>query len=97
MKDDKKTSFVMYGDYFDTLLDYDRALLGDLFLMLLYYGKTRIEPEINNDVANALFKMFKHQIDFDTEKYKERCERNRANINKRWGKNDDEPINVNDS
>ena len=92
MNTNKKSTIIIYGDYFDSIKDYDDFILGALFRKILYYAKydeVYIE-DITNEVAkasiNALFCMFKHNIDIDKKKYQEKCNQNRENVLKRYNK-----------
>ena len=91
----KKSTIIIYGDYFDSIKDYDDFILGALFRKILYYAKYDevYTEEINNEVikasVNALFCMIKHNIDIDKKKYQEKCEQNRQNVLKRHNKNKD--------
>lgn len=88
----KKSTIIIYGDYFDSIKDYDDFILGALFRKILYYAKYDevYTEEIKNEVAkasiNALFCMFKHMIDIDKKKYQEKCNQNRQNVLKRYNK-----------
>ena len=91
----KKNTIIIYGDYFDSIKDYDDFILGALFRKILYYAKYDevYTEDINNEVAkasiNALFCMFKHNIDIDKKKYQEKCNQNRQNVLKRYNKDKD--------
>lgn len=95
MSANKKSTIIIYGDYFDSIKDYDDFILGALFRKILYYAKYDevYTEDINNEVAkasiNALFCMFKHNIDIDKKKYQEKCNQNRQNVLKRYNKDKD--------
>ncbi|MBP3846429.1 hypothetical protein J6I39_01635 [bacterium] len=91
MNTNKKSTIIIYGDYYDPLKDYDNEILGALFRKILYYAKYKeiCAEKDNNDVVNALFNMIKHYIDIDIKKYQEKCEQNRRNVLKRHNKNID--------
>ena len=65
---------------------------GTLFKGLLRYANTG-EPLLSPDSAlQAVFALFRAQIDRDTKKYEEKCRKNRANACKRYpNKSDGNP------
>ena len=95
MNTNKKSTIIIYGDYFDSIKDYDDFILGALFRKILYYAKYDkvYTEEMNNEVAkasvNALFCMIKHNIDIDKKKYEAKCKQNGINISKRYKKDKD--------
>ena len=92
MNTNKKNTIIIYGDYFDSIKDYDDYILGALFRKILYYAKydevleEDMQDEVKKASTNALFCMFKHNIDIDKKKYQEKCEQNRRNVLKRHNK-----------
>lgn len=78
----KRGTFVMYSNYYDifSTISYEKA--GQLIIATLEYVKTGQIPKMPDDIQLG-FKFMKNQIDFDTKKYKERCEKNRQNALKR--------------
>lgn len=80
-----KKSIIIYADCIAILeeLTYEQA--GRLFKAILSYVNEEPVTEIEGDLALKMaFKVLKNQIDRDTEKYVEKCEKNRAIAQKRW-------------
>lgn len=80
-KDEKKGSFILYDIHYQTIenLGLSREEKGDLFDAIFQYhmnGTTEVELSI---LAFAAFQFIKTQIDRDTARYKEVCERRRMN------------------
>lgn len=80
-KDEKKESFILYDIHYQTIenLGLSREEKGDLFDAIFQYhmnGTTEVELSI---LAFAAFQFIKTQIDRDTARYKEVCERRRIN------------------
>lgn len=72
--------YFSYLDYITPLNDEER---GRLLTALLTYGATGEEPDMAGN-ERLVFPAIRSQIDRDTEKYKNRCERNSENIKNRW-------------
>ena len=80
-KDEKKGSFILYDIHYQTIenLGLSREEKGDLFDAIFQYhmnGTTEVEL---STLAFAAFQFIKTQIDRDTARYKEVCERRRIN------------------
>ena len=80
-KDEKKGSFILYDIHYQTIenLGLSREEKGDLFDAIFQYhmnGTTEVEL---STLAFAAFQFIKTQIDRDTARYKEVCERRRMN------------------
>jgi hypothetical protein len=72
--------YFSYLDYIQPLTDEER---GRLLTALLTYGATGDEPDMAGN-ERMVFPAIRSQIDRDTEKYKNRCERNTENAMNRW-------------
>lgn len=86
MKKEGQQSFVIYHDWYDNIKDFEDADLGKLL-------RAMFEHEINRKVTTKLdsmsamaFRFFTQALNRNREKYKEKCERNRANQQARWDK-----------
>lgn len=80
-KDEKKGSFILYDIHYQTIenLGLSREEKGDLFdAIFQYHMNGTIEVELST-LAFAAFQFIKTQIDRDTARYKEVCERRRMN------------------
>lgn len=85
---------VIYYSYLETMEDLTNEEFGALMRSALEYAKTGSIPELKGN-ERILFKTIKYQIDQDLEKYKNKCDKNRENIEKRWKEIKKEEINTN--
>ena len=95
MSSKEQKGFVVYGDYKTVVDELDDVQVGKLFRGMLDYFVSGEEPEFT-DVLKFVFIPIKQQMDRDGDKYEKRCERNRANVKKRWNKSDTNDTNVYD-
>lgn len=72
--------YYSYREQLEILPDDER---GRLIIALLDYAENGTIPTLEG-ASNMAFAFIKAQIDRDTEKYNERCQKNRDNIRKRW-------------
>lgn len=82
----KKKSIIIHEDttaLFEGLEDEDA---GQLVKAMIAYQNDK-ETSLSGTLG-AVFQMLKIGLDKDNEAYKERCEKNRENIKKRWGSKD---------
>lgn len=78
-----KKAFVLYADMLSQIEDLNPEQMGNLFKAILVYVGTGETMEMDA-VTNMAFKFIRAQIDRDQDKYREKCERNRENAQKRW-------------
>lgn len=78
-----KNSLVVYYDILEQLEDFTDEQVGKIFRAMVDYDKNDILPNFTGAMKLA-FKFIKQSLDINKEKYKNICERNRANIRKRW-------------
>ena len=80
MKNERRKSFILYLDnsiILDQLTDEES---GKLIKAIFKYQSSGVTPDFSKNPALAMgFSVFKMSLDRDSEKYQERCERNRAN------------------
>lgn len=82
MDKSKKKSFILYKDFYSPVKSLSNEQLGRLFRAIFEYqlsGKEEVDEDIKMPF-NFILNSFK----IDEEKYKERCERNKRNAEKRW-------------
>lgn len=80
-----KKSIIIYADCIAILEELTNEQAGRLFKAILSYVNEEPVTETEGDPAVKMaFKVLKNQIDRDTEKYVEKCEKNRAIAQKRW-------------
>ena len=93
MSKDQK-GFVVYGDIKETLDELTDEQVATLFRGMVDYHITGKEPKFKG-VLKFVFIPLKQQMDRNTEKYESRCERNRANANKRWNAMQSDAVDAN--
>ena len=81
-----KKSFILYSDQFDMITELSDEQAG-LLLKHIYLYSTGTTPKITDQAVNVAFMSIKVSLDRDAEKYRQRCEKNKENVNKgRYGK-----------
>lgn len=78
-----KNSFVVYYEIIEQLEDFTDEQVGKIFRAMVDYDRNGTIPNFTGTMKLA-FKFIKQNLDINKEKYKNICERNRANIRKRW-------------
>ena len=81
-----KDTFIVYTSYLDRFAKLTDEQLGRLFRIMLEYQTTGIEPQIDDMALAFCFDVVKYDMDENNRKYEEMCERQRANVQKRWDK-----------
>lgn len=77
--------FIVYGDIKATSDELSDEQLGKLFRGMIDYFVSGECPRFTDSLKFA-FIPIKQQMDRDSEKYAQRCEKMRENVNKRWSK-----------
>lgn len=80
---ENKKSFILRHSLYPALEYMDDATAGELIKAIFIYSMTGEQQEVP-PMARATFAQVCAQLDEDTEKYKETCERNREAVLKRW-------------
>ena len=90
-----KKSFIIYHDYREALTDLNDEQVGKLFRAIFDYEIEKKEPNFVGELKMA-FKFIKQDLDINSNKYDNICERNREN-GKKGGrpKNPENPKNPN--
>ena len=81
----KKDSFILYEEYYEPIKMLSTTDKGLLLTALYEYHMTGNVIELPQ-MAKVIFQFIKQRIDFNKEKYAERCQQNSENIRKRWNK-----------
>lgn len=84
MSEREKDGFVIYASYYERFEDLSSEKFGDLIRLLCLYSRTGEEPKIKDKELQLAFKFAKVDIDKNSQKYNDRCEKNRANAKKGW-------------
>ena len=79
-----KKGFLLYATQWAALQQMSDSELGGAIRELCGYAFDGITPER----PSVAFMFLKAQIDIDEQKYQEKCEKNRANVSKRWNTED---------
>ena len=82
----EKNTALFYTSWLGSIKQLNKAQQGELFVALLEYAESGEKPVFNELALSVLFTEYSQTIDRDKAKYKERCEKNKANITKRWAK-----------
>lgn len=81
----EKNSFIYYNDWAEQLLELPEQLrlkIDDAVKRYVLYG----EEPTDREVIYSMFGLMRKQIERDFQKWRDRCEKNRDNINQRWNK-----------
>lgn len=81
----RKNSFVVYNSWYDVLSAMSDEELGVLLRAMFKYNRDEAIPDLPDNLRIA-FSFISSTFDYDREKYKKRCEKNRENIRLRWKK-----------
>ena len=79
-----KKGIILYATQWAALQQMSDCELGGAIRELCGYAFNGVTPE----TPSVAFMFLKAQIDIDEQKYLEKCEKNRANISKRWNAED---------
>ena len=85
-----KDTFIVYTSYLDKFAKLSDEQLGRLFRIMLEYQATGEVPVIDDMALSFCFDVVKYDMDENNRKYEEMCERQRANVQKRWEKRNTE-------
>lgn len=88
----RKDNFVLYLSQYKSIQCLSLEDKGRLLDSLFYYLENEEEPNDLPPLVYMAFSFIRTQIDIDTNKYVQRCEKNKYNIRKRW-----EQSNTNDT
>lgn len=78
----EKNSFIMYADVIEYTEDLTDEQMGQLYRAQLQYANG-IEPVITDPEVKGIWRVVKHQMDVNSNKYADKCEKMRANASKR--------------
>jgi hypothetical protein len=77
-----RDGFILYKSFWEPISQLTNEQLGRLF-RAIYLWQIGEDPNPEPDIRMA-FGFFANQFRIDNEKYQERCDKNRENIQKRW-------------
>ena len=87
----EQKGFIVYKDLHAVVDELTDEQAGQLFKGMIAYSAEGTEPKFDG-VLKFIFIPIKQQMDRDSEKYDEKCEKNRENIKKRWAKRKDSNV-----
>ena len=81
----EQKGFIVYKDLHAVIDELTDEQVGQLFRGMIKYFNEGKAPKFDG-VLKFVFIPIKQQMDRDSEKYDEKCEKNRENVRKRWAK-----------
>lgn len=88
MNKKENDSFVMYTDQWEHLSMLTPEQLGYYLTDIFEFAMTGIQPEREDKLVKFAVSYTVAQIRRDKQKYRDRCEKNAQNIQRRWGQNE---------
>lgn len=82
-----KETFILYKNHIENIEDLTDLQAGKVLKNIFRYVNGKELDFDKNTYEYGIFRGIKSQIDHATKRYLERCAKNKANINKRWGNN----------
>ncbi len=82
----EKISLLLYYDYIDQFEMLDDSQFRKLIYSMIEFDRDGKEPELDK-VSSMAFAFIKKRLILDKEKWKDQCNKNKENIEKRWNKN----------
>lgn len=79
----EQKGFIVYKDLHAVVDELTDEQAGQLFKGMIAYSANGTEPKFDG-ILKFVFIPIKQQMDRDSDKYGEKCEKMRANANKRW-------------
>lgn len=82
-----KDTFILYTSYKDAIMILSDEQAGRLLKAIFEYATTGIKKEIDDTAVKFAYMLIVSQIESSNRQYEKKCERLRANIQKRWNTN----------
>ena len=82
-----KETFILYTSYKDAIMVLSDEQAGRLLKAIFEYATTGIKQEIDDTAVKFAYMLIASQIESSNKQYEKKCERLRANIQKRWNTN----------
>ena len=83
-----KKGVIMFYDLLEQLEDFTDEQFGIITRAIIKYDRDNVVPEFTDASVKIAFKIIKPILDKNKQEYESKCEKNRENIKKRWGKED---------
>lgn len=87
-----KNSIILYFEQYEAIKGLSSEYKGLILDAIFYYAMNGKDPENLPPMVSMAFAFIKTSIDFNSKKYESTCEKNKNNINKRWGKSKDTTV-----
>lgn len=91
-----KTSFLIHYDFEDVLKKLNDKEYREMIEAMFTYSKTKEIPQFSSRLLELCFLSIKSTMDDDIAAYEEVCNRNKRNVENRWGKTSENDTNVYD-
>lgn len=82
-----KDTFILYTSYKDAIMILSDEQAGRLLKAIFEYASTGVKIEIDDTAVKFAYMLIVSQIENSNRQYEKKCERLRANIQKRWNTN----------
>lgn len=82
----EKKSFIVYYEWEEMFGYMSDKQIADMLRAMFSYAKRGEMPEFSNPLLNSNFCVMKYAIDRDSEKYIDKCNKNKEKAMKRWEK-----------
>ena len=82
----EKNSFIVYYEWEEMFGYMSDKQIADMLRAMFSYAKRGEMPEFSNPLLNSNFCVMKYAIDRDSEKYIDKCNKNKEKAMKRWEK-----------
>lgn len=89
MKTKSKDNFILYNEFYEPIKLLNTSDKGLLLTAIFEYQVNGIEIDLPQ-TAKVIFSFIKQRLDYNNQKWAEKCEQNRENVRKRWNKDDTE-------
>lgn len=89
-----KETFILYTSYKDAIMVLSDEQAGQLLKAIFEYATTGDKQEISDTAVKFAYMLIVSQIETSNKQYEKKCERMRANIQKRWNTSENKPIQV---
>ena len=89
MKTKSKDNFILYNEFYEPIKLLNTSDKGLLLTAIFEYQVNGIEIDLPQ-TAKVIFSFIKQRLDYNNQKWVEKCEQNRENVRKRWNKDDTE-------
>lgn len=87
-----KDNFILYTSYKDAIMVLSDEQAGQLLKAIFEFATTGVKQEIGDTAVKFAYMLIVSQIETSNKQYEKKCERMRANIQKRWNTTENKSI-----